>query len=135
MNWHLKRFVAKGYVKVKRAQRRKLRYIITPEGLAFRARLTVNYVDQSMRLYRRIRGQVKDLLVEVKETGFDKVVIQGDGDIAEICRLSCLEHGIMVVENEEVPLLGVHGYKVTLYMDGLCSEEALLRDKQNHHKI
>jgi len=135
VNWHLKRFVAKGYVKVKRAQRRKLRYIITPEGLAFRARLTVNYVDQSMRLYRRIRGQVKDLLVEVKETGFDKVVIQGDGDIAEICRLSCLEHGIMVVENEEVPLLGVHGYKVTLYMDGLCSEEALLRDKQNHHKI
>ena len=135
VNWHLKRFVAKGYVKVKRAQRRKLRYIITPEGLAFRARLTVNYVDQSMRLYRRIRGQVKDLLVEVKETGFDKVVIQGDGDIAEICRLSCLEHGIMVVENEEVPLLGVHGYKVTLYMDGLCSEEALLRDKQHHHKI
>ena len=39
VNWHLKRFVAKGYVKVKRAQRRKLQYIITPEGLAFRARL------------------------------------------------------------------------------------------------
>ena len=44
VNWHLKRFVAKGYVKVKRAQRRKLRYIITPEGIAFRARLTVNYI-------------------------------------------------------------------------------------------
>ena len=46
VNWHLKRFVAKGYVKVKRAQRRKLRYIITPEGIAFRARLTVNYIEQ-----------------------------------------------------------------------------------------
>jgi predicted transcriptional regulator len=32
VNWHLKRLVAKGYVKVN-AQRRKLRYIITPEGL------------------------------------------------------------------------------------------------------
>jgi len=52
VNWHIKRFVAKGYVKVKRAQRRKLRYIITPEGLAFRARLTVNYVENSMRLCR-----------------------------------------------------------------------------------
>lgn len=30
VNWHLKRLVAKGYVKVKRAQRRKLRYMITP---------------------------------------------------------------------------------------------------------
>ena len=44
VNWHLKRLVSKGYVKVKRAQRRKLRYIITPEGLALRARLTVNYI-------------------------------------------------------------------------------------------
>ncbi len=133
VNWHLKRFVAKGYVKVKRAQRRKLRYIITPEGLAFRARLTVNYVDQSMRLYRRIRGQVKDLLVEVKETGFEKVIIQGDGDIAEICRLSCLEYGIIVVENEDVPLLDVHGYKVTLYMDRLHSEEGLIKNTELHH--
>ena len=32
VNWHLKRLVAKGYVKVKRAQRKKLRYIITPDG-------------------------------------------------------------------------------------------------------
>ena len=41
VNWHLKRLVAKGYVKVKRAERKKLRYIITPEGIALRARLAV----------------------------------------------------------------------------------------------
>src|SRR5215213_8031899 len=33
VNWHLKRLIAKGYVKVKRAERKKLRYIITPEGI------------------------------------------------------------------------------------------------------
>ena len=49
VNWHLKRLIAKGYVKVKRAQRRKLKYIITPEGLAFRALLTVDYIESSMR--------------------------------------------------------------------------------------
>ena len=54
VNWHLKRLVAKGYVKVKRAERRKLRYILTPEGLALRAQLTVNYVETSMALYRRV---------------------------------------------------------------------------------
>jgi DNA-binding MarR family transcriptional regulator len=37
VNWHLKRLIAKGYVKVKRAERKKLRYIITPEGIALRA--------------------------------------------------------------------------------------------------
>ena len=54
VNWHLKRMIAKGYVKVKRAERRKLRYIITPEGITFRARLTIDYIEQSFLLYRNI---------------------------------------------------------------------------------
>ncbi|HNS37567.1 MAG TPA: winged helix-turn-helix transcriptional regulator, partial [Anaerolineaceae bacterium] len=41
INWHLKRLVDKGYVKVRRIERRKFRYLITPEGVALRARLTV----------------------------------------------------------------------------------------------
>ena len=55
VNWHLKRMVAKGYVKVKRAERRKLRYIVTPSGLALRARLTVDYIETSMLVYRQLR--------------------------------------------------------------------------------
>jgi len=50
INWHLKRMIAKGYVKVKRAQRKKLRYIITPEGIALRAALTVDYIKNSFDL-------------------------------------------------------------------------------------
>ena len=75
VNWYLKRLIAKGYIKVKRAERRKLRYIITPEGIAFRARLTVDYIEQSLILYRNTRQRVRDLLQEVKRLGFDRVVI------------------------------------------------------------
>ena len=50
VNWHLKRLIAKGAVKVSRAERKKLRYIITPEGIALRARLTINYVEHSLSL-------------------------------------------------------------------------------------
>ena len=99
VNWHLKRLVAKGYVKVKRAQRRKLRYIITPEGLAFRAHLTMNYIDNSMRLYRRTRLRVNDLLSEVRKSGYNQVLLRGEGDIADICRLTCLEQGIHILDD------------------------------------
>ena len=34
VNWYLKRLIAKGYIKVKRAERKKLKYIITPEEFA-----------------------------------------------------------------------------------------------------
>jgi DNA-binding MarR family transcriptional regulator len=114
VNWHLKRMVAKGYVKVKRAQRRKLRYIITPEGLAFRARLTVNYVEQSMRLYRRVRQRVRELLNEVKDSGYSAVRIDGEGDIADICRLTCLEQGLQITHELDAPILIVHGTHVML---------------------
>ena len=117
VNWHLKRLIAKGYVKVKRAQRRKLRYIITPEGIAFRARLTIHYIDQSMRLYRRTRQHVRELLADIQQAGFDQVRIDGDGDLADICRLTCLEQGITIVDTLEVPTLEVMGTKVLLRLE------------------
>lgn len=117
VNWHLKRLIDKGYVKVKRAQRRKLRYIITPEGIAFRARLTINYIENSLRLYRRIRERVIGLLDEVKQAGFRQVAIDGDGDIAEICRLTCLEQSILVSNEPGIPVLEVQGMKVGLRME------------------
>ena len=55
VDWHIKRLIAKGYVKVKRAERKKLRYIITPEGIALRARLAVDYVERSFSIYRKTR--------------------------------------------------------------------------------
>jgi DNA-binding MarR family transcriptional regulator len=114
VNWHLKRLIDKGYVKVKRAQRRKLRYIITPEGIALRARLTVNYIETSMRLYRRTRQRVRELLTEVQQAGYQQVSITGDGDIADICRLTCLEQGIAILDDGQLPALEVHGTKVQL---------------------
>ena len=96
VNWHLKRLIAKGYVKVKRAERRKLRYIITPEGLARRAKLTVAYIENSMALYRKARQQAKQVLAEAVGQGCTSVFIQGDGDIAEVCRLTCLEVGLEI---------------------------------------
>ncbi len=114
VNFLLKRLIAKGYVKVKRAERRKLRYIITPEGIAFRTHLTVDYVNQTMLLYRNTRQHVGELIGVVKQNGFDRVQIVGDGDIADICRLTCLEQGIKVVDQAEVPGLVINGLKVSL---------------------
>ena len=100
VNWHLKRLIAKGYVKVKRAERRKLRYIITPEGIALRARLTVAYVENSMALFRQVRAQARDALGEARRKGYEEIRIEGNGDLADVCRLICLEQGFKVAEGD-----------------------------------
>ena len=117
VNWHLKRLIAKGYVKVKRAERKKLRYIITPEGIALRARLAVDYVEKSFSLYRKTRQRVREYISEVQGAGYDRLRIIGKGDVADICRLTCLEHGINVVIDEDVPVLRVEATRVTLQME------------------
>ena len=119
VNWHIKRLVAKGYVKVKRAERKKLRYIITPEGIALRARLTVDYIERSFDLYRRTRQRVKTHLDEVKKAGYDRIRLLGEGDVADICRLSCLEQDIQIVTDGNIPMLEVKGFKVLLHMEGI----------------
>ncbi len=117
VNWHIKRLIAKGYVKVKRAERKKLRYIITPEGIALRARLAVDYVERSFSLYRKTRQRVSEYLSQVKNAGYNHVRIVGKGDVADVCRLTCLEHGIGVVNDQDAPALQVEGFKVFLRME------------------
>ena len=116
VNWHLKRLITKGYVKIKRAERKKLRYIITPEGIALRARLTVHYIERSFDLYHKTLQRVKDHLETARAAGYSRVRIRGDGDVADICRLSCLEQGFTVVQDEDVPELELRGWKVVLNM-------------------
>ncbi len=116
VNWHLKRLIAKGYVKVQRAERKKLRYIITPEGIALRARLTVDYIERSLDLYRKTRQRVKEHLNTIRAAGINRVRIVGGGDVADICRLSCLEQGFSVVQDADAPKLEIKGWKITLNM-------------------
>lgn len=117
VNWHIKRLINKGYVKVKRIERRKLRYIITPEGLSLRAHLTLDYVQTSFKLYRYTRERVLTLLEQVKDAGYTQVRVIGEGDMAEICRLTCLEQAVAVTDQDSCPTLEVAGLKVVLHLN------------------
>jgi DNA-binding MarR family transcriptional regulator len=116
VNWHLKRLIAKGYVKIKRAERKKLRYIITPEGIALRTRLTMDYIEQQFLLYRNTRKRVIEHLNTIQQAGYNHVRLVGDGEIVEICKLSCLERGISLVATDSAPVLEVTGLNVALHM-------------------
>lgn len=119
INWHIKRLIAKGYVKARRVERRKLRYVITPEGLALRARLTVDFIQSSFRLYRLVRERSLNAIQQVEQAGYSHIVIEGEGDVADICRLTCLEKGINVTpEKNHAPVLHIQGLKVFVEWEG-----------------
>jgi DNA-binding MarR family transcriptional regulator len=117
VNWYLKRMINKGHIKVRQMQRRRLRYLITPQGVAEKARLTQDYMRVSLRLYRQTRAQARSLLAHVVDAGYQVVRIEGDGDLAEICLLTCLEQGVKVkpdADETPTPTLTVKGRDLTL---------------------
>jgi DNA-binding MarR family transcriptional regulator len=117
VNWYLKRWSKKGYVKVKRISRWQWSYLLTAEGIARKARLAGEYVEASLSLYRRTRAEARQRLTEVLAAGYQQVVIAGEGEIADICRLTCLELGLTVAERAAegvLPVLRIDGVKLSI---------------------
>ena len=83
---------------------------------ALRARLTVDFIERSFDLYRKTRGRIKEHLDTVRAAGFNRVRVIGEGDVADICKLSCLEQGFTVVQDTDAPALELKGWKVILNM-------------------
>ncbi len=116
VNWYLKRLVKKGYVKVTRMQRRRLRYLITPQGISEKTRLAGSFMQASLKWYRKTRSASKAFLAEIKEAGYDTVCIEGDGDLAEVVYLSCLEADVKVKEEIDpaYPVFRIENFETIL---------------------
>ncbi len=116
VNWYLKRLVNKGYIKVTRMQRRRLRYLLTAKGMAEKARLTREYMQASLYWYRTTRKTARFYLAQIQEAGYSTVCLVGDNDLAEIVYLSCLEAQVQVKREVDpaYPVFRVEGFKTIL---------------------
>ena len=112
VKWHLKRLGGKGHRKGPRPEAGKIPYNIPPAGLALRARLTMDFVQTQFRLYREVRQQAVRALEQVREQGHTSIRMQGEGDLADVCRLTCLEQNIAIVEDGNAPILTVKDFKI-----------------------
>ena len=61
VNWHMKRFVKKGLVKLHQAPVRRYLYYLTPDGFAEKAKLTAEYLKSSFNIFRLGRRQYEAL--------------------------------------------------------------------------
>ena len=74
-------------------------------------------IANAFNLYRRVRQRAQGHLNTLSEAGYDRVRISGNGEVAEVCKLTCLEDGIAVVDDESAPLLEIRGMKVLLHTE------------------
>jgi DNA-binding MarR family transcriptional regulator len=95
-NLYLKRLIRKGYVKCVTVAPNRLIYMVTPRGVARKARLTYEFMKYSLDFYRDVRRHLRRNLAMVV-TPKTRVAIYGTGDAAELVYLLLKEMGLELV--------------------------------------
>lgn len=98
-NLLLKRLAKKGYIKIvdfprKPAARKRLQYLLTPQGIAEKSRLTYEHMTYSLHLYRRARQVLRESLSDLRGQGVSRVALCGTGEPAELAYLTLKELGL-----------------------------------------
>lgn len=97
VNAYLKRCVKKGLLKVGQAPARRYAYYLTPHGFSEKSRLTVEYLSSSFSFFRGAREDCSSVLAAARAQSWNRVVLVGVSDLAEIATICALEHGITIV--------------------------------------
>ena len=93
----VRRCIKKGYVKATGIQKNRVNYLLTPRGITEKTRLTYEYLEYSLFLYRKARTVLRENLERVVESGGQNVVFIGVGEIAEIAYLTLKELGLNLI--------------------------------------
>lgn len=98
-NLYVKRLAQKGYIKIvnfprKPAAKKRLRYLLTPKGIAEKSRLTYEHMAYSLNLYKRARQTLRESLGRLPENGMKRIALYGIGEAAELAYLTLKELGL-----------------------------------------
>ena len=94
VNWYIKRLIKRGYVKVSHLDRTRLQYDLTPEGMTVFTERAMQYAKDSLKIYKSFRQKAIAVVAELKAKGITQVYLDGDDEIMDILRLTCIEAGI-----------------------------------------
>lgn len=93
-NLYFRRLVMKGWIKVTNVKANRLRYELTPAGIAQKTRMAFQYIEDSYVFYREARKSLTSSFGRLKAGGAHSVVLYGSGELAEIALLSLQEVGL-----------------------------------------
>jgi DNA-binding MarR family transcriptional regulator len=112
-NLYLKRLAKKGYIKMTTVPgQRLLRYMLTPQGLSEKSRLTYEFAAYSYRFLRSARSHMCSEFERLKQAGLRRVVLCGTGELAELAYLAMAESGLELAGVVAAPVVSPAGGRI-----------------------
>jgi len=114
VNWYIKRLVTRGLVKVSHLNRTRLKYDLTPDGMAVFTQRALLYAGDSLKVYANYRQKAKQVVTELKQKRIKQVYLTGQDEVSDILRLTCIEAGIRISDTPNGVILkaGEQGYQI-----------------------
>jgi len=109
VNWYIKRLINCGYIKVSHLDRTRLKYQLTPEGMSILTQRTLQYLKRSLTVYTELRQKAKAIVTDLRSQGVTHVCLEGDDEVLDILRLTCIEEGMALDEDPGGILLKAAG--------------------------
>ena len=97
VNSFVKRLAKKGYFKITTIPKNRVKYILTPQGVAQKTKLTYEYIHYSYQFYKDARGKVREIFEDLAQQNTRRVVFYGMGHFAEIAYISLQETPMKMV--------------------------------------
>jgi DNA-binding MarR family transcriptional regulator len=106
INTILKKLSKTGYIKVSNINRRRLQYLLTPQGFAVTSKVAYNYIARTFQDYQRLYFQISLF--------FKELSIQGRRDLYVHCDDADLNNLVQVVMRESASESGIRFHEVPL---------------------
>jgi DNA-binding MarR family transcriptional regulator len=109
VNWYIKRLISRGWIKVSHLDRTRLKYDLTPDGMMVFTQRALQYAHDSLKVYSHFRQKARSIVDELVKKGIRQVYLDGNDELVDILRLTCIEAGIRLLESPTGVILKVDG--------------------------
>lgn len=116
----IRRLIAKGYIRIRQLNKRKVEYILTPKGFAEKMRKSVKYTVKTLNSINLIKEQIRKIIAPYYEKGERNFYVFGQSDIALLIEMVLKEmplDGCKVTYIKELPQTKLEGLVL------LCKED------------
>ncbi|MBL18369.1 MAG: hypothetical protein CMC82_00870 [Flavobacteriaceae bacterium] len=92
----IKKFVKKGFLKLKEAPMQRYLYYLTPEGMLEKTKLTKQFLESSLLFYKKAKEEYEKEFLNLKRKKDSLIVLVGVSDLTDIAFLAAKIHNVKI---------------------------------------
>lgn len=111
-NMLIRRLIAKGFIRIEQLNKRKVQYLLTPQGFAEKMRKSVNYTLKTINSIGLIKARVQAILLDLHKEGTRDFFIVGKSDLSILIEIAAKDIPLLDCTFsliDEIPQTAVQG--------------------------